>query len=331
MRLLGAALAAALGLWPSASEAAFGEGSAGTSAGEFLKFGPDARGVGMGHAMTAAADDASAIYWNPAGLSQVKQREWSMSGAQVFQDVTHGFIGYAHPVRPLVPARRRELRPAGHGTLGAGLLYLNAGRLEEFTNDCATAGDACRTGTTFTPRDLALLAGWGASVTEMLDIGISLKYIDSRIKSVSRTGSADLGARLRFLWGDFPYTVALNARNVFGNMRFHEQKDPLPFSYRIGQTLKPFPYWVLSSDFVFPRDNDFYLDFGSEARLPELQGVSAVLRGGWSGRTSPGDLDGTNGMALGAGLSYGGFQLDFAWAPFGELGDLKRYSLRYRF
>jgi hypothetical protein len=40
----------------------------GTYAAQFLKIGVSSRAAGMGNAYTAVADDASSIYWNPAGM-----------------------------------------------------------------------------------------------------------------------------------------------------------------------------------------------------------------------------------------------------------------------
>lgn len=43
-------------------------------AGEFLTLGVGARALGMGGGYAALADDATALYWNPAGLAQVSRR-----------------------------------------------------------------------------------------------------------------------------------------------------------------------------------------------------------------------------------------------------------------
>ena len=48
---------------------------AGISSLQFLKIGVGGRASAMGDAFIAIADDASALYWNPAGLVFAKQNE----------------------------------------------------------------------------------------------------------------------------------------------------------------------------------------------------------------------------------------------------------------
>jgi hypothetical protein len=47
-------------------------------AAEFLKVGVGARAMGMGGAFVALANDATASYWNPAGLAQLREAEFSL-------------------------------------------------------------------------------------------------------------------------------------------------------------------------------------------------------------------------------------------------------------
>ena len=56
-------------------------------AAEFLKIGIGARALGMGGAFVSVADDASAAYWNPAGLVQLEEREAMLMGASQFGGV----------------------------------------------------------------------------------------------------------------------------------------------------------------------------------------------------------------------------------------------------
>src|SRR3990172_7768172 len=52
------------------------EGNAG-QAGEFLRWGVGAKALGMGRAFSSIADDASALYWNPAGMANFEERGMS--------------------------------------------------------------------------------------------------------------------------------------------------------------------------------------------------------------------------------------------------------------
>ncbi|MFH1725851.1 MAG: PorV/PorQ family protein [Elusimicrobiota bacterium] len=314
-----------IGLLNASAPAAFASDKAGTSSGEFLKFGADARGMAMGDAMTAVADDAAAIHWNPAGLSQLTRRHVAGTGALLYQDVFLGFIAAAFPVQPVIRHRRRLLRPSGLGAIAVGALYLNAGEIEEVNNTGA------KTGGTFTPTDAAFMVGWGGTLTEILDLGLTVKYINSTIKASARTGAADAGLRLRLHVVDRPYVLALSAHNLGGSLRFHQQSAPLPTTFRIGQSIRAARPWLVSFDIVVPRDNDPYPAFGTEATFEIDDGLSTAVRGGWSGRTSSGDLDGMAGITFGAGMQLRDFGADYAWVPFGVLGHTHRVSLSYRF
>jgi len=45
----------------------------GLSGGQFLKIGVGARGTGMAGAMSSITNDVTSIFWNPAGLADVKR------------------------------------------------------------------------------------------------------------------------------------------------------------------------------------------------------------------------------------------------------------------
>ena len=47
------------------------ESKVGTTIANFLKIGVGPRAVAMGSAFSAVANDASAVYWNPAGIISV--------------------------------------------------------------------------------------------------------------------------------------------------------------------------------------------------------------------------------------------------------------------
>ncbi len=68
-------------------------------AGEFLNLGVGAKALGMGGAFVAVCDDASAGYWNPAGLQNLRQKEIIIMHAETFGSLlNHDFLGYVLPL-----------------------------------------------------------------------------------------------------------------------------------------------------------------------------------------------------------------------------------------
>jgi hypothetical protein len=71
-------------------------------AAEFLKVGAGARALGMGGAFVALANDASATYWNPAGLVSLTTIEVSAMHAEQFGEiVNYDFVTLGYPFSSL--------------------------------------------------------------------------------------------------------------------------------------------------------------------------------------------------------------------------------------
>jgi hypothetical protein len=95
-RRRGLALALALGASVASTPLAFATDK---YAGEFLKIPVGARALGMGSAFVALADDATGVYWNPAGLIFGSQRQVWAEHAEQFGDlVNHDFISFRQPL-----------------------------------------------------------------------------------------------------------------------------------------------------------------------------------------------------------------------------------------
>jgi hypothetical protein len=60
---------------------------AGSFAGDFMSIGNGVTAAGLGGAFAAVANDASAIYWNSAGISQIRQTEFSIMRAFLYQNL----------------------------------------------------------------------------------------------------------------------------------------------------------------------------------------------------------------------------------------------------
>ena len=323
-------LAVLLAAAPPGARAAssFGASQAGTGAATFLTLGADARSAGMGNAVDAAADDASALYWNPADLAGLRYRDATFTHAASYQSTFYDFLAYAQPIEAdYGTGRERDLVPDQLGTVGAAIQYQNSGRLAEVDNT------GTPTGGSFTPQNLAATVGWGAELLSGLDAGVAVKYVSSQIEESAATGAADFGARWRaqIPGTEMGYALAANLRNVGGGLKFYGTSDPLPLALVIGQSLHPLPALTVDLDVTAPRDASPYVSFGVEWRAPMIGGVAGALRAGYDGSAASSGLGGVSGVAFGGGLEFQRLGFDYAWTPSGNLGNTQRLSLAYRF
>ena len=76
---------------------AWGAGQTGGGPGAWLSTYVNARTLGLGGAFVGAADDASTVIWNPAGLSMLVPNELRMDVSRLFEDTTLGAFQFAVP------------------------------------------------------------------------------------------------------------------------------------------------------------------------------------------------------------------------------------------
>jgi hypothetical protein len=66
---------------------------------EFMNIGVDARAFGMSNAMVSHASDVNSTYWNPAGLTKIKNNEVGLMHANYFANIAqYDYIGYASKI-----------------------------------------------------------------------------------------------------------------------------------------------------------------------------------------------------------------------------------------
>ena len=196
----------------------------------FLLVGVEARSMGMGGAFTALVDDSSAVYWNPAGLGLLKNREFSGTYGSLFTDTTYSFMSYAQPV---FACKKEKSRIA----LGVGWLQLRSLNIEK-TNQEESLGE------TRMVNDAFFVSGSIQPVSSLpLYLGISGKRITQNIDTFSSEGwGMDLGM---LLGGEGFLTWGVNIQNI-GKTQIkgtsywsdRQVKEVIPCHIRSGVVLK---------------------------------------------------------------------------------------------
>lgn len=271
----------------------------------FLNVGVGARGLGMGGAYTALADDADAIYWNPAGLAQVAAHEFQASDAELTQNTREGFFSYA--------------RTASIGTFAAAATYFDDGTLDGRDAQGHPTGS-------FSAANAAV-AGAFARKTDLVDLGGSVKFIQSHIGSAQATTFAvDLGARRQL----GPVVLGAALRNAGPGMKFDSETDDLPLRLAFGAAYKFSGGHALTAELTnAPRAGGTDVGFGGEYRA--LKDV--YLRAGYttqSAITGGAGFNAADGLTLGIGFRSARWTIDYATVPMGELGFTQRFTLGAR-
>ncbi|MHB2027043.1 MAG: PorV/PorQ family protein [Elusimicrobiota bacterium] len=309
-------LLAALACLLSAAPKSFAASPVGTSGAQFLEIEPGARPAGMGYAFSAIGDDPNAVYYNPAGLASLKRVEATGMEDQYFQGVNYDFATVAVPL-----ARFSKDSDANYGVASASLYNLSVGGLQQ-RGPVETVSPQG----TFSSQDYAYALSYAYDLGKGLSLGATGKIIQSDLDGYNASGEAfDVGA----LYRKDKLSLATGVRNLGPGYGFAGQADPLPRTWFLGAAYIILPGWTGAFEGDFPRDADPAYSFGTEYAYQFTQKISGALRAGYASQNT--DAGGFSGATVGGGLGYGNVRFDFAFVPFGDLGNEYQYSLTVKF
>jgi hypothetical protein len=284
----------------------------GTTGAQFLEIGVSPRADAIGGAFAAIADDASAVYYNPAGLVQLERRQVMLSLIDYPADITYSFVGLAWPV-------------AFGGVIGVAYYGLDAGDMPKTTPEYEMGAP----GWTFTAKDYAVSLSYGRSLTDRFSVGGTVKIIDELFEEERSTSwAADVGTQYNTGFRNFKIVMMLS--NFGPDMRFITQDYPLPISFRFGGAIdvldSPRHHAILAMEGSHPSDNREKYNAGFEYMFQNL----AALR---IGRRFEHDL---GGLSLGGGLRFAigeklAARLDYGYQDFEALDQIHRFSLTVDF
>ncbi|MCI0329787.1 MAG: PorV/PorQ family protein [candidate division Zixibacteria bacterium] len=298
--------------------AAFGASNnadVGTRVYPFLKNGVGARPLAMGGAFTGLADDESALYYNPAGATQVRTRALAASYVNYFGDVNSGYLAFLYPVGQTQ-------------TAGAALNYFNYG---EFVGLDAVGNPT----ENFTPSDLAFQLTYARQFKAGFSLGLSGKIIYEKLQDYSSSAlAADAGFLYNFKNGRGRVGLVLQNLGFQISRFWGAPKEDLPAAVKIGGSVHPVGLPMnVTLDIGFPTDNDPFVSGGVEY----LKLNPAFLRAGYTtfGKNYKAGLesgkDNLAGFSGGFGVLVKKFHIDYAFLPYSTLGSVHRFSGAYRF
>lgn len=200
----------------------------------FLQIEPDSRAAGMGNTGVAIADNASAVFWNPAGLAFQRGNQVSITHSewlpQFNADLFYDYLVGKYHVKNI-------------GTFGAHITYLNLGEQQRTSSNGQALGR-------FNSYELAAGVSYGFNINKNWSLGSGVRFIYSSLADGQVAGQkinpgssigVDLAAMYKsdqftFLQRDASWNAGLNISNIGPQMTYSNngQKDPLPTMFRLG-------------------------------------------------------------------------------------------------
>lgn len=269
----------------------------------WLRMGVGARALAMGGAFTAVADDATAQYWNPAGLTKIENIEATfMYTSNMSVDRQFNYVGYAHWL--------------GVGGLGIG--WINAGMFDM----PVTIDPDTQRGTDDTAEN-AIMLSYGMEAGSIM-LGGTVKVLHQTVMGAdSESGfGLDLG-------GMFNVSDNVTAGLTIRDVGSHYGDINVPFNWRMGTAIRALDGGLCVAfdvDKVQDADN-FQIHLGAEYGMEVHPGYHTFFRTGLNGVED-------RAFTAGLGIRVPYLQFDYTYVtekaeP--ELGSSHRVSVTARF
>jgi hypothetical protein len=328
----------------------------GTRGAEFLTIPVGPRGVAMGGAFRAVADDITAIYWNPAGLAFLTRPEAFLTVIDRPLDISYTYGAVAVPVWD------------GRLVLASFISVLNSGD-QEITTEFQPEG----TGAYYSAYSLSAGGTVAYNFSDRFSAGITVKNVHEDIHGLTQDALAfDMGTNYHDDFLGVPVRLAFTVTNMGTNLGYGGDKlrvDVDPEDIYPGADVGRLQRKALRETSKFPLPTSFHIsamanvlrlekqsvtcafEVSENSNLPMSVGVgaeysykineksSAALRSGWHVQTDEVSTGGSGttlrGFSAGGGYSYKLHNLrigvDYAWRDLGLLGSNHAFSLSFGF
>ncbi len=263
---------------------------------EYMRLGVGSRASALGNAYTALADEPFGIFYNPAGISGLKDPEFSCFLGRWFLDTEVGSLAGAVAL-------------GTSGVIGFGLRGLFSGSIEQRAeNDPWNVGS-------YSAYFINPNVTWGYRIRN-LGLGVGLNAITDKIESATATsGSASAGATYT--------TKYLQAGLSVMNLGPKIGRTASPMTARFGLCAKPIDRVHLCVDAIKPLSSDLSFYAGVEVIPVDM----LRLRLGYNA-----DVESRGGIArlcTGLGLAINRFSVQYTFASYGFLGPVHLFTLSY--
>jgi hypothetical protein len=246
----------------------------GTTSANFEKIGMGARAAGMGDAFAAVADDATAMYWNPAGLVLARGTEFSLTHTVWLQGISDEYFAFTQNLK-------RD------GAFGGSLEYLGtgtfSGTLENSDGSYGGVGNNVSASTYMGSAAYAQrLGNWfGGDFFKASIVGIEVLAVG---QNVSNVGNSGIAFNLGYIFEAIRRTLFLTF--VATDLGTDIQSFSEPLNGNLGASLHSDNFLIKKSQNILALDVDGAIDSGLGFRIGDEYKINfgnnaIAIRGGY--------------------------------------------------
>ena len=327
----------------------YSQNNVATTSAAFLEIGPGARSIGMGSAYVSVADDASSIYWNPAGIASLNQTEVQSFYTPWLVETNFYYNSAVIPI-------------GVYGSIG---LTFTSITMDEMMVRTVQDPEPNEYGQKFDAGNISMGIAYAKRLTDRFSFGFQTKFIQESIWQMKAQGYAvdigtmfvtksnlNIGMSISNFGGklgmqgvntlvdiDIDETIYGNNDRIDGSLGTSQW--PLPLLFRFGLSKKfafsPTMDFLVAVDAIHPNNNPEYINVGFEYSIMDLISFRLGKSHSFYDLNSSGKTIGPeHGISLGTGIKYkiprGPLvNVDYVFSDYGVFSNVQGYSISLNF
>ncbi|MDD8019311.1 MAG: PorV/PorQ family protein, partial [Bacteroidota bacterium] len=283
------------------------------------KIGVGARATAMGETFVAVANDASALFWNPAGITQFAEDQVIVSHTDWLVDIRHQFLGGVYHL-------------SSQDAIGMSVTVLHMDDMP-VTTEVQPFG----TGEYFRFGDLAVGLSYSRKLTNQFSFGTTVRYIEETMDVLKMRGvTVDIGT---YYWTGLGTSRFSAVVSNFGNQINPSGTATLYGGQKVSSFEEYTPPTIFKFGFAFepindeenvlttalqlnhPNDNSENLSLGLEYTWMKI----FSLRGGYKFNVD--EQTASFGAGVAVPIDFVHLNVDYGFSAFNRLGNVQRISL----
>lgn len=304
----------------------FGDSRSGSTGMQFLKIGPDARAMSLGGAVVATVDEASAMFWNPAGIAQTDtgKANFQLAHTAYFGDISANYLGAVSKL-------------GKYSYFGFQVFKMDYGTMKE-TTEFESQG----TGRTFSVNSYYVGLSYAQVLTNSFSFGVNARYANEGFPGISvHNVLFDLGlkynvgvknTRFGVSFSNFGFNV--NPEGEARILKFSGPTDVTNFTtvtvpgiFRVGAAFDPLAGYMhnitVAAQLNHPTDNNETYGIGAEYAFKRL----LFGRVGYEFGSDERYIAPSAGIGLKLRRKYGALSIDYGYLAKAYLGGLHYITL----